>query len=141
MPTRIYFAAPLFTAAERAFNAQLARQLEQQGWQVFLPQERCAGLTASTAIYRRCLEGLMQATAVIAILDGADADSGTCWECGYATGQNLPVIAIRTDFRQSGDTRGFNAMLLHSAAIALEGSDDLPARLHAALQTVLQTAP
>jgi len=137
MPTRIYLAAPLFTAAEQAFNAQLARQLEALGWRVFLPQVRCAGLTTSEAIYRRCLEDLTQADVVVAILDGADADSGTCWECGYAAGQNIPAIAVRTDFRQSGDTRGFNAMLLHSAAAAIEGAADLPNRIHAAICAVL----
>ncbi|NJL02169.1 MAG: nucleoside 2-deoxyribosyltransferase [Spirulinaceae cyanobacterium SM2_1_0] len=137
MSTRLYFAAPLFTAAEQAFNAQLAQQLDQLGWRVFLPQVRCAGLTTSQAIYGRCLEGLTQAEVVVAILDGADADSGTCWECGYAVGQNIPVVAVRTDFRQSGDTRGFNAMLLHSAAATVEAKTHLATHIHEALCSVL----
>ncbi len=141
MPTRIYFAAPLFTAAEQAFNARLADHLDALGWRVFLPQARCAGLMTSAAIYQRCLEDLTQAEVVVAILDGADADAGTCWECGYATGQNIPVIAVRTDFRQSGDTRGFNAMLLHAAAAVIEGKEDLADRIHAAICAVLNVSP
>ena len=35
---RIYFAAPLFSQAERTFNEHLAQQLESLGFQVFLPQ-------------------------------------------------------------------------------------------------------
>jgi hypothetical protein len=35
---RIYLAAALFTEAERAFNLVLARALEAEGHQVYLPQ-------------------------------------------------------------------------------------------------------
>jgi hypothetical protein len=35
---RIYAAAPLFTEAERAFNLVLARALEVEGHEVYLPQ-------------------------------------------------------------------------------------------------------
>jgi len=35
---RLYLAAPLFTEAERAFNLVLARALEAEGHQVYLPQ-------------------------------------------------------------------------------------------------------
>jgi nucleoside 2-deoxyribosyltransferase len=34
----IYFAAPLFCQAEKAFNLQLTRKLEERGFTVFLPQ-------------------------------------------------------------------------------------------------------
>ena len=34
----IYFAAPLFSQAERRFNQALTEQLEAIGYQVFLPQ-------------------------------------------------------------------------------------------------------
>ena len=36
---RIYFAAPLFSQAEREFNAQVAKVLRENGFDVFLPQE------------------------------------------------------------------------------------------------------
>lgn len=58
----------------------------------------------------------------MAVLDGADADSGTCWECGYACARNIPIIAVRTDIRHSGDTGGFNAMLYYSASVIIENT-------------------
>jgi nucleoside 2-deoxyribosyltransferase len=35
---RIYFAAPLFSQAERQFNEHLTQHLEARGFTVFLPQ-------------------------------------------------------------------------------------------------------
>ncbi|NEO28174.1 MAG: nucleoside 2-deoxyribosyltransferase [Kamptonema sp. SIO4C4] len=125
----IYFAAPLFSLAEQQFNQSLARYLRSQGLTVFLPQQECAGLTETAHIYQTCVQGLQQAEAVVAILDGADADSGTCWECGYSVARGIPIIAVRTDFRTSGDTQGFNAMLYHSATVAIEGTENLESRL------------
>jgi nucleoside 2-deoxyribosyltransferase len=37
IPLKIYFAAPLFSSAERAFNSKLTEQLEALGFKVFLP--------------------------------------------------------------------------------------------------------
>ncbi len=76
------------------------------------------------AIYQTCLSGLQSSRSVVAILDGADADSGTCFECGYAVGHGIPVIGVRTDFRLSGDTRGFNAMLYFSAHKLIDGDNN-----------------
>ena len=93
-------------------NVAVRRSL---GYQVFLPQVECAGLRDPQAIFERCRAGLDRVDAVIAVLDGADADSGTCWECGYAFARKQPIVALRTDFRGSGDSGGFNAMLLGTA--------------------------
>lgn len=120
---QIYLAAPLFTLAEQRFNLSLAEYLKAQGLTVFCPQVACQGQSGA-AIYQTCLAGLTRADVVVAILDGADADSGTCWECGYAVAKGIPVVAVRTDFRGSGDTGGFNAMLYYSAAVVVEKTDD-----------------
>jgi nucleoside 2-deoxyribosyltransferase len=45
---------------------------------------------------RRLLE---EATAVLAVLDGPDVDSGTAAEIGWAAAHRRPVIGLRTDFR------------------------------------------
>ena len=37
--TKIYLAGPLFSLAEQGFNADLARFLESEGFEVWLPQE------------------------------------------------------------------------------------------------------
>ncbi|MEG3436671.1 nucleoside 2-deoxyribosyltransferase [Pannus brasiliensis CCIBt3594] len=122
MNGHVYLAAPLFTRAERDFNSSIGEYLQKQGYSVFLPQNECAGVEGG-AIYKTCLSGLHSAAVVVAILDGADADSGTCWECGHAVALGIPVIAVRTDFRDSGDTGGFNAMLYYSAVKTIENSD------------------
>ena len=55
--------------------------------------------------------------AVIANLDGADSDSGTCWECGYAFKRGIPIIGVRTDLRTSGDLgSSVNLMLVKSCS-------------------------
>lgn len=119
----IYLAAPLFTKAEISFNQKIYRHIVNLGYKVFLPQEECKN-KQDKEIYETCLLGLKSSSIVLAILDGADADSGTCWECGYAVAQNIPVIAVRTDFRESGDTKGFNAMLYYSAWTVIENCDN-----------------
>lgn len=118
----IYLAAPLFTKGEQDFNLSVCKYLTDNDYQVFLPQQECAQKQGED-IYQTCLSGLKSAAIVVAILDGADADSGTCWECGYAVSQDIPVIAVRTDFRVSGDTKGFNAMIYYSAVKVIDGSD------------------
>jgi nucleoside 2-deoxyribosyltransferase len=124
----IYLAAPLFTQGEQDFNLSVCKYLTDSGYRVFLPQQECAQKQGEN-IYRTCLLGLKSAAIVVAILDGADADSGTCWECGYAVSQGVPVIAVRTDFRGSGDTKGFNAMLYYSAAKVIDRTDGLLAAI------------
>lgn len=114
-PVRLYWAGPLFSIGERWFNQTLAEALGALGYEVFLPQAECAGLSDPQAIFERCRAGLDRADGVVAVLDGADADSGTCWECGYAFARQRPIVVLRTDFRGSGDSGGFNAMLLGMA--------------------------
>gem|GEM_PF-253205 len=114
-PVRLYWAGPLFSIGERWLNQTLAESLMDLGYDIFLPQTECAGLRDPQAIFERCRAGLDRVDGVIAVLDGADADSGTCWECGYAFAHQRPIVALRTDFRGSGDSGGFNAMLLGTA--------------------------
>ena len=73
---RIYFAGPLFTAAERAWNADIVAALRAAGHDIFLPQEKEAGLDAA-GIFAADVGGIDWADGLVAIMDGADADSGT----------------------------------------------------------------
>jgi nucleoside 2-deoxyribosyltransferase len=56
-------------------------------------------------------------------MEGTDVDSGTAFECGFATGINKPIIGLRTDFRQRGDNKGLNLMLSESAYSVLYEQD------------------
>ncbi len=126
MKKKIYLAGPLFSLAEIEFNEKLEKDLMKIGYSVFLPQRECKGLEDDTLnIFKRCKEGIDSSDMVMATLDGADADSGTCWECGYAYATGKTVLGLRTDFRKSGDTGGFNAMLYHSAKECFDTIDKL----------------
>lgn len=116
---KLYLAGPLFTAPERAWNAQLAARLRNGGHEVFLPQEQESGKSAS-GILATDVTGIDWADALVAIMDGPDPDSGTAWECGYAY-RKKPIILVRTDIRaQPGADAPYNAMLTGSADIRLD---------------------
>lgn len=119
---RIYLAGALFTKAEQDFNLKLS-ELLSYGWDVFLPQKACEHLTDPLHIADTCRMGIMSCEVVVAILEGTDVDSGTAWECGYATGIGKPVIGIRTDFRQRGDDKGLNCMLSQNIVELITCSD------------------
>ncbi len=119
---RIYLAGPLFTTPEREFNDRLAAMLRGLGHEVFLPQENPPSAPTGAAIFHKDVAGLDWAEAVVAIMDGADPDSGTCWECGYAYATNKPVVLFRSDLRSSGDADDipYNAMLIGAADAHIE---------------------
>ena len=116
---KIYLAAPLFTLAERLLNRRLAAALRERlpECEVLLPQDSRVGDTASfndrrhvKALFDSCRSGIETADVVLAVLDGADADSGVCYEVGLAVGLGKRVIGMRTDFRQL-QVKGLNIML------------------------------
>lgn len=119
---RIYLAGPLFTTPERDWNVGLGSRLRAGGHEVFVPQENPSSERTGRAIFLKDLEGLDWAEGVVAIMDGADPDSGTCWECGYAYAREKPVILFRSDFRGSGDADDipYNAMLIGAATAHIE---------------------
>lgn len=135
---RIYFAGPLFSTAEREFNARVAGHLRALGHAVWLPQELEQRELSARAIFAKDVEGIDWAEVVVANMDGPDPDSGTCWECGYAYGKK-PIVIYRTDFRAAEDPEkaAFNLMLTESASACLDltlaDSETVARRLHDAL--------
>ena len=116
---KLYFAGPLFSAAEQAWNLDLATALRAAGHEVFLPQEQEKGKTAA-GVFAHDVGGIDRAEAIVAIMDGPDPDSGTASECGYAYGRK-PVVLVRTDMRvQTAYDAPYNAMLTGSADIRLD---------------------
>src|SRR6266550_4166435 len=93
----IYWAAPLFTIAERDFNAKCVRALRIMWYEVFLPQESEQQQITPRAIFDSDRAGIDHSDIVVACMDGPDPDSGTCWETGYAYGIKKPYIVFRTD--------------------------------------------
>lgn len=117
---RVYFAASLFSQAERRWNRLLTGAIARvlPDFQPILPQDfKVAGKYNDPrhygTLFRMCLEGIDSADAVLAVLDGPDADAGTAWEMGYAHARGKPVLGIRTDFRPGAEL-GMNVMLSRS---------------------------
>jgi nucleoside 2-deoxyribosyltransferase len=106
---RLYFAAPLFTQAEWQWNSQLRDELVKLGLEVTLPQDREVPMLSgserfnSEALFLDNIRGIEEADVLLAVLDQADPDSGTCWECGYAYKLGRPIIGLQTDLRIIGD--------------------------------------
>ncbi len=116
---KLYFAGPLFTAAERTWNVELTAALRAAGHEIFLPQENEPGKDAA-GIFATDVGGLDWADGVVAIMDGPDPDSGTSWEVGYAYGK-MPIVLVRTDFRvEAGSSGPYNPMLTQAATICLD---------------------
>lgn len=116
---RIYLAGPLFSAAERDWNATLAAALRGAGHEVFLPQEKEPGKD-DAGIFAADLGGLDWAESIVAIMDGADPDSSTCWEVGYAY-RKKPIVLVRTDLRGDSWIGGsrYSVMVTESATIRI----------------------
>jgi nucleoside 2-deoxyribosyltransferase len=136
---RIYLAAPLFSEAERKYNATLRDMLAEHFFDVFLPQEqgkdsrevRTRGETGK--IHAENISALDASHLVVAVCEGADVDSGTAWEMGYGYAREKPVYAVRTDFRRVGKAELVNLMLEHSA-VFVGAAGDLPGVLRSPLR-------
>ena len=112
---RIYWAAGMFTTAERDFNATVVAGLRKMGHEVFLPQEQEQREATARTIFLGDVRGIDWADVVVANIDGADPDSGTCWEAGYAYNKK-PVILYRTDIREEREPFGPYNLMLHQSA-------------------------
>jgi len=140
---RIYFAGPLFTAAERDWNATLAAALRAAGHEVFVPQEQEPGRDAA-GIFAGDVAGIDWSDCLVAGVDGADPDSGTSWEVGYAY-LKKPIVLVRTDLRSTGSGGwAYNAMLGESATIRIDAvaaeTDIVIAEVLAALTRLVATS-
>ncbi|MCW6676874.1 nucleoside 2-deoxyribosyltransferase [Aerococcaceae bacterium NML180378] len=108
---KLYFASPLFTEMEVAFNAQLATRIRQHfpEMDVFLPQEQMAindknAYADAKMIAQYDTQAVLESDVVLAILDGQIIDPGVASEIGVAYQAGIPVIGLYTDVRQQGGT-------------------------------------
>ena len=104
---RVYFAGPLFTPYERSFIDECAARLRAEGIDVFVPHENAlaAGETSAATIFEKDWNGLSEANAVVALIDGPTVDDGTACEIGifYALMQTdstkKGIVGLLTDLR------------------------------------------
>lgn len=125
---KIYLAGPLFTHAEIEYNLKIKDLLVKKNFLVFLPQEDAEDTTSEResqnqeCIFKKCVEGVDSSDIVVAVLDGADVDSGTAWEIGYAYAKGKPVVGLRTDFRSLSN--GIVNLMIEMAIIVLARDED-----------------
>jgi len=103
--TKVYVAGPLFNTHERAYLEQITAALEGAGYETFLPH-RDAGLIGDLndiqerqRLFSSDMQALETCDLVVALLTGADHDSGTCGELGYAYARGKPCYGITDDLR------------------------------------------
>ncbi|MBG9980594.1 nucleoside 2-deoxyribosyltransferase [Facklamia sp. DSM 111018] len=108
---KLYFASPLFSEMELAFNQKVVDQLRQAipELEIYLPQEQAEindkeGYADSKMIATLDTEVLLNCDMMVAILDGQTIDPGVASEIGVAYQAGIPIIGLYSDIRQQGAT-------------------------------------
>ena len=82
---KIYFAGPMFSQGEKDFNLKLAKVLEDNGYEVFLPQrdgieaamlEGKSEKEKARLIFEKDVSEIMKADILVMLLDGRVPDEG-----------------------------------------------------------------
>ena len=126
---RVYFAGPLFTPYERSFIDECAGRLRADGIEVFVPHENAlaASDTSAATIFAKDWQGLSDADAVVAVLDGPMVDDGTACEIGifYALMQadstKKGIVGLLTDLRSTRGHEGHGLTLFVLGCIEAAG--------------------
>jgi len=123
---RIYLAGPLgFAEAGRTFHDTMVASLRRLGHEVIDPwrltakgktdaagrlpygvKRRRAWRKLNREIAENNRKGIDRCDAIVAVLDGADVDSGTAAEIGYGYARGKRILGYRGDFRLAGDNDG-----------------------------------
>jgi nucleoside 2-deoxyribosyltransferase len=130
----LYFAAPLFSHAERSFNEHIVLQL-RKSFDVYLPQEDGGLLVdmvdrgiepdeAGNQIFRVDIAALRECDVVLIVLDGRSVDEGAAFELGCAYMLRKQCYGLQTDPRRLLKT-GNNPMIDCALRRVFRSLDDL----------------
>lgn len=123
---KVYLASPLgFSHEQKEYRLKVSKRLEYLGRKVFDPWEQAYGtiikeaktilhwherVNALTEAPQRVGEmnekAIKSSDIILGVLDGAEPDSGTVCEIGFAAGSGKTCYGLRTDFRDLGDFEG-----------------------------------
>jgi nucleoside 2-deoxyribosyltransferase len=129
---KIYIAGPLFKAHERDYLEKIALELENNGYECFLPHRDQTGipddqvaqhtmtLKTRDKIFNNDLIALEASDITVALLTGQDIDSGTSAEIGFTYANKKPVVAIK-----ASETRIRNLFVEGMVSIAIDDIDQL----------------
>jgi nucleoside 2-deoxyribosyltransferase len=124
----IYFAGPLFSAAEKRFNRGLTTRLEEAGFRVFLPQrdgveegkppyDEMSREERRRAMFELDRARIFEADVFLFVLDGRVPDEGACVELGMAHShkelehKEKLLLGLRTDVRAAFLASELNPMV------------------------------
>jgi len=142
----IYFGAPLFCEAEKAFNLRLTDKLEERGFRVFLPQRDGVEISQPPfvemttdelrqAIFSLDRDKVLETDIFLFLLDGRVPDEGACVELGIAYGQmhllnhDKLIIGLQTDSRSAFLWTKLNAMIYGSFGYIADNETNLIAAI------------
>ncbi len=125
---KIYFAAPLFSQAEKEFNQNLTDRLEKLGFDVFLPQrdgveknkppfDQMSQDEKRKELFILDRDEIFNCDIFLFILDGRVPDEGACVELGIAYTQKLidnknrKLVGLKTDQRAAFLSSKLNPMI------------------------------
>ncbi|MBZ6526963.1 nucleoside 2-deoxyribosyltransferase [Aerococcaceae bacterium DSM 111021] len=107
--SHIYFASPLFSEMELAYNAQLVKKIRETYPEttVFLPQEQGdindkQSYADSMMIAKADTDAVLKSDLVVAVLDGLVIDPGVASEIGVAYQAGIPILGLHSDQRRQG---------------------------------------
>jgi nucleoside 2-deoxyribosyltransferase len=104
-PRSLYLASPLgFSEVGRIALDAVRSALRADGLVVVDPWELNAGEADTRRIGERNADAIRETDILIAVLDGADVDSGVAAEVGFACALGRKVIGYRGDLRLSGES-------------------------------------
>lgn len=139
---RLYVAGPLFSAAERSFNAALAQRIEALGFEVFLPQrdgvesqsEPWASMTPDDrrrAIFETDRDQVFACDVLLFVLDGRVPDEGAALELGMAYAHRRlakpgrRLVGLHTDPRAAFIGARLNPMLAVPLDVVFDSEEAL----------------
>jgi len=112
-----YIAGPLFTEADREYLEKIDKLMRSLGYNTYLPH-RDAGIfkrgeNNSKDFFKKDKNKITECSLMIAVLNGADIDSGTSWEIGFAYSKGIKILGILDDTRKPSNEL-LNPMILDS---------------------------
>lgn len=123
MPTKIYYAAPLFSQMELQYNHYLVAKLRETYPNIdfYVPQEQGDindknNYADAKTIAKYDTEALLASRVLIAVLDGPVIDVGVASEIGVAYQAGIPILGLFTDSRQQGATSAEKIAALQEVA-------------------------
>ena len=118
--TKVYFAGPMFNAAEKDFNLKVTHLLEEFGYSVFLPQRdgiEAAKLEGKTEqeliemIFPLDVQHVLEAEVLFMNIDGRVPDEGAAMELGIAYQAGKRCYGFKTDTRSVEKNMDINPMI------------------------------